>query len=280
MAEFTQLIQKTRLSVNINGAILATLAALSFSVSMSLIKYLNADISTLFIVFIRSCCGFLFFILFFIKNKTLNIKTKKFSLHALRVILTVAGMISTYYAYRSLPIAFATSIGMTGPLFTTVLSVLVLKDSIGFWKWILVVFGYLGILIVIRPTDVSVNIGILSALIANVLAACSTIIVKILSKSDSTTTIMLYSNTGITIILFLLNIQEIQQIMVISMLDITILCFMGLLSIFTQFCLFTALKYSNPSFLAPFEYIRIFFVYYQYLMCIIPKVIVYKKLNI
>jgi drug/metabolite transporter (DMT)-like permease len=47
--------------------------------------------------------------------------------------------------------------------------------------------------------------------------------------------------------------------MVISMLDITILCFMGLLSIFTQFCLFTALKYSNPSFLAPFEYIRIFF---------------------
>lgn len=243
-------------SSNINGAILATLAALSFSISMSLAKQLNADIPTLLVVFIRSCFGLFFFIPFLIKNKVLNIKTKKFPLHVLRIILTVGGMLCTYYAYRNLPIAFATSIGMIGPLFTTVLSIIVLKERIEFWKWILIIWGYLGIILVIRPTSAVLDIGTLAALAANILAACCIIIVKILSRHDSTITIMLYSNIGITITSSVINTHGWQ---LLDVKDIIILSLTGLLGITTQFCSITALKYSNPSFLAPFEYTRIFF---------------------
>ena len=245
---------------NINGAILAILAALSFSISMSLAKHLNTDIPTTLVIFIKSCFGLFFFSVLLIKNKILDVKTKKLPLHILRIILNVGGMFCTYYAYRNLPISFATSIGMTGPLFTTILSIIILKERIKFWKWILIIWGYIGIILVIRPTTMVLDIGMLSALLANILAACCIIIVKTLSRYDSTITIMLYSNVGITITLFLLNTHGWSKSLdILDITDVVILSLTGLLGVFTQFCSFSALKHSKPSFLAPFEYTRIFF---------------------
>ena len=195
-----------------------------------------------------------------IKNKILDVKTKKLPLHILRIILSVGGMFCTYYAYRNLSIAVATSIGMTGPLFTTVLSIIILKERIKFWNWIVIIWGYLGIILVIRPTSMVLDIGMLSALLANILAACCIIIVKTLSRYDSTITIMLYSNVGITIASSLLNTHGWSNSLdILDITDVVILSLTGLLGVFTQFCSFSALKHSNPSFLAPFEYTRIFF---------------------
>ena len=68
-------------------------------------------------------------------------------------MLAVLAMLCTYYTYRNLPIAFATSIGMTSAIFTTALSGLILKEVIGYKKWGLVILGYIGALIVIKPTS-------------------------------------------------------------------------------------------------------------------------------
>jgi len=65
---------------------------------------------------------------------------------------------------------------------------------------------------------------------------------------------MLYSNIGITVVSFLFNVQGWQ---VVSVNDLILLSCMGILSLITQFCSITALKYSSPSFVAPFEYMRI-----------------------
>ena len=101
------------------------------------------------------------------------------------------------------------------------------------------------------------DLGTASALLANLLAASAIIIVKILSRYDSTITIMLYTNIGITIVSFLFNIHGWQ---LLDLKDFIPISFMGILGITTQFCSITALKYSSPSFVAPFEYTRIFFV--------------------
>ena len=240
----------------INGTILVIISALSLSISMSLVKQLNSDIPTLLAVFIRSCFGLLFLMPFLRKNPIQAIRTIKLRLHILRSILTLGAMFCTYYAYRHLPIAFATSIGMSGPLFTITLSVIILKDHIGLWKWVLVLIGYCGVILVIRPTSFIVDIAIIVALLANILSSCCIIIAKILSKNDSTITIMLYSNIGITIISALLNNYQWQ---ILDIRDIIILSLAGLLGIISQFCTFKAFKYSNPSFLAPFEYTRMLF---------------------
>ena len=241
---------------SINSAILATLGALSLSISMSLAKQLNPAIPTTLVVFIRTCFGLIFFLPILIANKKVIVKTKKLSLYVVRIVLTVCSMICTYYAYRNLPIAFATSIGMSGPLFTTILSIMLLKEKISFYKWLVIILGYIGVIVVVRPVSFFLDLGTASALLANLLAASAIIIVKILSRYDSTITIMLYTNIGITIVSFLFNIHGWQ---LLDLKDFILISFMGILGITTQFCSITALKYSSPSFVAPFEYTRIFF---------------------
>jgi drug/metabolite transporter (DMT)-like permease len=164
-------------------------------------------------------------------------------------------MLCTYYTYRRLPVAFATSLGMTGALFTTILSSIILKDHIGFWKWVVVFIGYLGVLLVIRPTSIMLDLAVITALLANIFASSSIITAKILSKTDSTITIMLYSNILITIFSLILANGSWQ---VLEAKDLVILSLTGLLGIITQFCAMTALRLCDPSFLAPFEYTRMF----------------------
>jgi len=246
----------SKFSLKIISAMLAILGALSLTVSMSLAKQLDSNIPTTLVVFVRSCFGLLFFIPVLINKRQSIARTQNLSLQILRIILVVGAMLCTYYAYRNLPIAFATSIGMTSPIFITMLSAIFLKEKISYTKWALIVLGYAGVLLVIRPTSFILDTGTISALCANLLASFCIIIIKILSRYDSTVTIMLYSNIGISVMACLFNIYGWQAL---DLSDIKLLLLTGLLGIITQFCSITALKYSTPSFVAPFEYTRIFF---------------------
>ncbi len=248
--------QKLFTNPKINGAALAILAALSMSVSMALAKHLSKDIPTSLVVFVRSCFGMLFFMPLLLRNIDQSFKTSKLWLHILRACFTVCSMLCTYYTYRHLPVAFATSLGMTSALFTTILSWAILKDYIGPIKWFVLFIGYCGVVLVIRPTSFILDFGIITALLANILASCSIISAKILSRTDSTITIMLYSNICIIIFSAMLNVNGWQ---ILEMKDLLLLSGTGLLGVTTQFCSMSALKFCAPSFLAPFEYTRMFF---------------------
>ncbi len=239
---------------NTISAILATLGALALSSLMALAKQLHPGIPTALVIFMKSSFGLIFLIPFLISNRKSFVKTKKLPWHILRVTLAASTMLCTYYAYRNLPIAFATSVGMSGPLFTTLLSAILLKENISPLKWLIIILGYIGVIIIIKPTTFLLDFGTASALLANLLAACTIIVVKILSRYDSTLTIMIYSNIGITLLSFVFNINGWQAL---SLKDLMLLSFIGILSLITQFCSVTALKYSTPSFVAPFEYMRI-----------------------
>ena len=241
---------------NFISATLATIGALSVSIMLALAKNLSPDIPTKFVVFMTSSFCLIFFIPILISNTKTVVKTGMLYFHILRVIIGFAAMICSYYAYRNLPVAFATSIGMSSPLFTTILSVILLKENTNMTKWLIIALGYLGVLILIRPMSFCLDLGTVSAVLSNILSACIIIITKVLSRYDSTVTMMLYANVGATIIAFLFNIHDWH---IIAIKDLILLFFMGLLTIIIQLCSITALKYSGPSFIAPFEYTRMFF---------------------
>ena len=238
------------------NASLAIIGVLSLSISMSIAKQLDTSIPTIMVVFVRSGFGLLFLIPIFIREiHSLSFATN-IPLHIIRIILGVLAMLCTYYTYRNLPIAFATSIGMTGPIFTTALSGLILKEFIGYKKWILVILGYLGVLIVIKPTSFILDVAIITALLANLLAAICMIIIKILSRKDSIITIMLFGNVGIFVTSFLMSLAQWHSL---SIYDMSLLSLTGILGIITQICSTVAIKRTSPSFVAPFEYSRILF---------------------
>ena len=243
-------------STKLISALLATIGALSLSVSMTIAKQLDPNIPTTMIVFVKSSFGLLFFIPVLIKENHFLSKTTNLPMHVLRIVIGICAMLCTYYAYRNLPIALATSIGMTSPIFITALSALLLKEIIGYKKWVLIILGYIGVLIIIKPTDFILNVAIISALLANLLAAMCTIIIKKLSKQDSLITIMLYGNIGIFVASFMASLTQWYSL---TLNEIGSLSLMGALGLITQVCSINSLKLTTPSFIAPFEYSRLLF---------------------
>lgn len=244
-------------NTKLKAALLATFSALALSTSMALARKLGDDIPTTLIVFVRGCFGFIFFLPFFLKNNLAIFKTNRIHLHILRAFLAVSAMLCTYYTYRNLPVAFATSIGMSGAIFTTTLSWFILKDYIGIFRWGLVLLGYMGVIVVIRPTTYLLDIAIITSLLANIFASLSIITAKILSRTDSTITMMLYSNIGIVVVSALISGGQGSELL--TSIDWIILSMTGLLGVSAQFALLNAIKLSSPSYIAPFEYTRMVF---------------------
>lgn len=238
------------------GAGFMLLWALSFSSAMAFAKALSPEIDSIIILFMRYFFGLIFFSPFLIQAGFKGFVTSRPLLHLTRVVCVALAMGCTYYAYRNLPLALATSIGMTGPLFTTVLSIFLLKDSVSLPKWAFIIFGYLGVLVMVRPHELSVSVAVWVELFANLFAALSIICVKLLSRTESTLTIMLYANTVTT---FIVGILALSLWKTPDTSDLMILMVIGGLGVFSQFCSVSALKFANPSYLAPFEYTRMCF---------------------
>lgn len=256
---FLKICSLSSLAPPVTGAVFAVSSALSLSISMSIIKTLSSDISTSLVVFMRTSFGLLFFFPFLIKNYKQLFKTSKLLIHLLRITISVSAMLCTYYTYRHLPLGFATSLGMTGPLFTTLISIIFLQEHIDKYKWLLLIIGYLGAILIIKPHNFTLDFAIITSLLANILAGISIVLVKILSKHDSTITIMGYSTIGVCLAAAALNYNGWQIIELQDIIKLAIIAFLGFCA---QYFSITAVKHTSPSFTAPFEYIRLLFSFF------------------
>jgi len=230
--------------------------AFMFSTSMSISKLVSQDVPTVILVFMRLSFGLVFFTPFLIRHRDQPLKSKRFPLHLLRVMFICAAMTCTYYAYGHLPLAFTTSLGFTAPLMTTVLALLILKEKVTPTRWIAVIVGYIGIIVMIRPGYIPLEPAVLVALAANLLASCISIIVRQLSSTETTIQIMFYGNF---FTFFFISIGAALFWKMPAWEDLRWLILLGASGMLSQFCSVNALKRAQPSLLAPFEYFRLIF---------------------
>ena len=80
-----------------------------------------------------------------------TVRTKRFGAHARRALLGLVGMFFVYGAVILLPLAEATTISFTTPMFAVLLSLVLFRERIGFYRWAAVAIGFAGVLIVLQP---------------------------------------------------------------------------------------------------------------------------------
>jgi drug/metabolite transporter (DMT)-like permease len=238
------------------GAGFMLLWAMSFCMAMAFAKTLSPEVDSVVVLFMRCFFGLLFFSPFVLRTGFKGFVTSRPLLQLIRVLFVGAAMGCTYYAYRHLPLAFATSIGMTGPLFTTILSMTLLRDSVSLSKWGLILFGYFGVIVMVQPHEMPISLGVWVELLGNLFVAMAIISTKLLSRTESTLTIMFYGTTTTT---FIVGILAISVWKTPALSDLVTLVAVGGFGVLSQYSYVTALKYANPSYLAPFEYTRLCF---------------------
>jgi drug/metabolite transporter (DMT)-like permease len=100
-----------------------------------------------------------------------TLKTKRVGAHVARMAIGVISMGLNFLAFILLPLAEATAIGFSVPIFATMLAALVLGERTGRWRWGAILVGFLGVLVVVQPG--SGHIGLYGGMVATVAAMCT-----------------------------------------------------------------------------------------------------------
>lgn len=124
-----------------------------------------------------------------------SVATRRLSAHIWRTVVGLISMACLFSAVMILPLAEATTLQFTVPIFATILGALVLREPTGWHRWGAVVFGFVGILIVTRPGSGHVPLlGVAAGLTAGLLTAIVSILPRQLGRTEaSLTTVFWFS---------------------------------------------------------------------------------------
>lgn len=122
-----------------------------------------------------------------------RLRTRRLGSHARRTLIGSCAMLSGFVASIMLPLAEATTLGFTSPLFAVLIAALILRERVGPWRCTAVVLGFAGVLIVARPGHVPIsNIGTIAGLAAGLLVAVVSYQVRDLSRTEEPTSVVFY----------------------------------------------------------------------------------------
>lgn len=114
-----------------------------------------------------------------------SLRTGRFGAHVLRTVLGLAAMALTFTTLTMLPLAEATTIGFSMPIFATVLGALVLHEPTGVRRWAAVLAGFIGVLIVAQPGGEAFPLaGALTGLVAAAGTASVSILLRTIGRTE------------------------------------------------------------------------------------------------
>lgn len=231
-------------------------AAGCFALMVALIKLLGQSLSVTQILFVRQAGMTVMLLPVLLKGSFALFKTAHIKLHILRTLLALVAMLSGFTAVVNLPLADATAIGFAKSFFVTIFAVLVLKESVGVYRWSAVFVGFLGVMIMVRPGAEGFSIYNLYAIISAACAGMVMVIIRKLTRQDATNTILVYQAVGVGVII---AIPAFLHWVPPTGTQWLILAMIGVVSFCAQKANILAYTYGEASLLASLDYIRLLY---------------------
>lgn len=126
------------------------------------------------------------------RHEVSRLRTKRLPAHFRRALMGTVGMGFTFGAPVLLPLAEATTLGFTTPVFAVIFSALLLKEKVGPYRWLAVLLGFVGVLVIARPDGQLPLLGSLVGLGAGVMVALISIQVRDLTRTDEPLSIVFW----------------------------------------------------------------------------------------
>ena len=185
------------------------------------------------------------------------VKTDRIVVQLMRPAFLAASITSLFLGLTYLPIAEATTIGFTAPLFITALSGPILREKVGIHRWLAVVLGLIGVLVIVRPGGELWHWASLMPFVGAMFFAVFQIITRLLSKTEKTNTTLFYTGLGgffwTSIIVPFVWITP-------SLLHWTVFLLTGAMGAVAHLCMISAFNRAEASLLAPFNYTKLLWV--------------------
>jgi len=209
------------------------------------------------VLFFRGFFGMVIYFFIMPRDRIKNFYlTKRAGLHFLRCIFGLIALIAIFIALRNLPLATVVSISFAAPIFTTIFSIFFLSEKVGFYRWLAVSIGFIGVIIIIEPGFGALNIYYIYPIIFCLGLSYVAIAIRQLSTSEPVWLIALNFSIIITLAsLFTIPFGWVMP----SVQDLALLCMIGFLGGFANLWLSQSFKLSEVSLVSPLKYLALVF---------------------
>lgn len=184
----------TRLRPSWQGAAWMTMSALLFAAQAAMVRYLSQDMHFLEISLFRALFGVVAMLPWLMRAGLGVMRTRNTGLYAGRGLLSTIAMYGWFGSLALIPIADATAISFTFPLFIALFGVIFLRESAHAMRWAALIIGFAGTLVIVRPGFQEVNIGMVMVIGAGLCIATSAMMLKVAIRTDHPDTAVLYQS--------------------------------------------------------------------------------------
>jgi drug/metabolite transporter (DMT)-like permease len=174
----------------------------------------------------------------------------------MRCLAGLVALISIFIALRNLPLATVVSITFAAPIFTTIFSIFLLNEKVGFYRWMAVLVGFVGIIVISEPGFSSLNFYYIYPIIFCLGLSYVAITIRKLSATEPVWLISLFFSFSIMILSFFTFYQD--WIMP-SFTDLFLLAMIGILGGLANLWLSQSYKFSEVSLVTPLKYLALVF---------------------
>ena len=228
----------------------------AFSIMDLLVKW-SQDYPTGEVLFFRGFFGLLLTYFLIPKDKLKSFyKTDRKLEHFFRCFAGIIALIAIVVALRELPLAVVVSLSYAAPLFITILSIFLLGEKVGIFRWIAVLIGFVGVLVISEPGFNEVNYLYILPIIFCIGMAFVTITIRKLSTSEPVWLISIFFTLTITFVsLFTIPFGWVLP----NFKDFILLALIGVTGGGANLLLTQSYKLSEVSLVAPLKYLSLIF---------------------
>ena len=229
------------------------IGGIAIALMQAAVKLLSYNLHPFVITLYRAALVFIVLLPILLWRGFETVKTSSVKLQVARGAVGGVGMLCVFTGLSLVPLAEATALLFTVPIFATLLAVGFLSEKVGIRRWSAILVGFGGIIIITRP-DISMNVGHLYLICAAISWSISILIAKKLTEKDTILSITFWQAMGcvplaFTASLFVWELPTLVQLM--YLLGIACLGTLG------HALLYASLKVGKVSVILPLDYIRI-----------------------
>ncbi|MBV8740625.1 MAG: DMT family transporter [Sinobacteraceae bacterium] len=232
---------------------LMLLAVIAFAGMDSVLKLFASHYPVLQIAALRGGASLPFLVLLLLlRGRLMELRPVRFPMHLLRAVLMLIVLLGFIYGVRSLSLADAYAIFLAAPLIVTALSVPLLGERVDWRRWTAITIGLIGVVTVLHPSPGHmISLGALATLVASTMYACNQIALRVITRSDTTGSVVFWMIGLVTLFAGLLALPHWVPV---RREDWLLLAVLGVFAAIGQQLLTEAFRYAPPSVIAPFEY--------------------------
>jgi drug/metabolite transporter (DMT)-like permease len=243
----------TFLSPSVLAVLFMILSGFFATTMHCLIRFATEDHHPFEVAFFRTIFVLIIFLPLVARNGITSLKSNNVKLQTFRAIVGSVAMLCMFYGLSITELAKATALMFTVPIFATILAILFLKEIVGVRRWMAMLVGFSGALIVLRP-DIELGFGPLLILCASLMWSSSMLMAKTLTKTDTISSITFWQAAGLIPATFILAIQVWEWPSLSQLFMFLMIAIAGTL---VHWFLNEALKRAEISALLPLDYLRL-----------------------